>query len=109
MILMILKTLNTHRTTKNLSSPFQSAYCKHHFTETALPKVHIDLLEALGRGECILLMLLDLGAAFYTVDHTRLAIHMEKDFGISKDALQWLKSYLSDRKQAATVRVTVRG
>jgi len=55
----------------NLLPSFQSRFiCRPlHSTETAMLKVLSDLLEALDRGEVAVLLLLDLSAAFDTVDH----------------------------------------
>jgi len=44
-------------------------------------------------------MLLDLSAAFDTVDHSILLERLRCRFGIKGKALQWLTSYLADRKQ----------
>ena len=47
----------------------QSAYKKLHSTETALLRVHDDILRTVDRGCTVVLLLLDLSAAFDTVDH----------------------------------------
>ena len=52
-----------------LSEKLQSAYKKLHSTETALLRVHDDILRAVDRGRTVVLLLLDLSAAFDTVDH----------------------------------------
>jgi len=44
-----------------------------------------------------LLCLLDLMAAFDTIDHDLLLLHMEQQFGLRGVVLQWFQSYLSDR------------
>ena len=49
-------------------------------------------------------MLLDLSAAFNTVDHDKLKHHLEQEFGVTDGALQWLNSYLQNRQQAILVR-----
>ena len=46
----------------------QSAYCKHHFIETALLYIHDQLIYATGSQKISCLCLLDLSAAFDTID-----------------------------------------
>jgi Reverse transcriptase (RNA-dependent DNA polymerase) len=51
----------------------QSAYRAHHSTETVVLKVTADILQAVDSGELAALAMLDLSAAFDTVDNeTRL-------------------------------------
>ncbi len=57
-----------------------------------------DLLLSSDRGYISLLVLLDLSAAFDTIDHILLN-RLENSVGISGNALAWFKSYLSDRHQ----------
>jgi hypothetical protein len=69
---VVAARLIKHMTDNNLKEPLQSAYCKYHSTETAVLKVQNDILCALDVGESVILVLLDLSAAFDTVDHQTL-------------------------------------
>ena len=64
-----------------------------------------DLLTALNSGEIYILTLLDLFAAFDTIDQNIFLHRLEYTFGISDSALSWFRSYLSD----ITQRITVNG
>ncbi len=52
-------------------------------------------------------MLLDLSAAFDTIDRNIILNRLENFFGISGSALAWFKSYLSDRHQFIAVNEKV--
>lgn len=81
----------------------QSAYRPSHSTETALIKVISDILLALDSGKVSVLTLLDLSAAFDTIDHEILLVRLSSLYGISGIALKWFNSYLSNRSQFVTV------
>ena len=100
---IVLSQLNDHLISNKLFSPLQSAYKPHHSTGTALLKIVNDLLTALDNGKSCFLTLLDLSAAFDTIDHNILLHRLEHTFGISDSALSLFRSYLSDRTQIVTV------
>ena len=75
----------------------QSAYRRHHSTETAVTKVYSDILGAADDGKLSLLILLDLSAAFNLVDHSILLKRLESTYGFDGLTLEWFKNYLSDR------------
>ena len=79
----------------NLLPRHQSAYRKFHSTETLLARVVSDLISDASNGKHTLLAMLDLSAAFDTVDHTILIKRLSLTFGINDTALQWFSSYLS--------------
>jgi len=60
-------------------------------------KVYNDLLSAADSGQLSALCLLDLTAAFDTVDHELLLSRLERQFGLRDSILQWFRSYLDDR------------
>ena len=88
-----------HLVRSELYSTLQSAYRAGHSTETALLKVHNDLLLNMDHPRVTLLVLLDLSSAFDTVDHEVLVRRLEVTFGIADTALQWFRSYLAGRSQ----------
>ena len=100
---VVLKRLNDHLSRNNLNIPFQSAYKKHHNTETLLIRIVNDLLIATDENKETVVMLLDLSAAFDTVDHTKLLHILCKDIGISGNALKWFKRFLSGRCQKVSI------
>ncbi|KAI5609350.1 hypothetical protein C0J50_9521, partial [Silurus asotus] len=81
----------------NIFEEFQSGFRPHHSTETALVKITNDLFLASDQGFISLLVLLDLSAAFDTIDHDLLLDRLQNYVGIQGQALSWFKSYLSDR------------
>ncbi|XP_028272704.1 uncharacterized protein LOC114443000 [Parambassis ranga] len=93
----VVSQLNDHLCSNSLFDAFQSGFRAHHSTETALLKVTNDLLMASDRGLVSVLVLLDLSAAFDTVDHRILLHRLEHEIRITGTALRWFKSYLSDR------------
>ena len=79
----------------HLDETFQSAYKNFHSTETALVRVQNDILCAIDNNESVILLLLDLSAAFDTVDHSILLSRLHDRFGVNGTAAAWFESYLS--------------
>ena len=90
----------------NLHELMQSAYKKAHSTETALVEVQNDILLNLDQKRGVIVVLLDLSAAFDTIDHATLFHQLQNQRGVSRIALDWFKSYLSDRTQSVTINDT---
>ena len=99
----VANQLNGHLLTNNLHEAHQSAYKRFHSTETALLKVHNDILVALDERQAVFLLLLDLSAAFDTVNHSTLLSRLQLRYGITGQALFWLKSYLCNRTQTVSI------
>ena len=94
---LVKNRLTDHLTKNSLLNPYQSAYTKFHSTETTLLSVHDFIIRAMSKQQVTGLCLLDLSAAFDTIDHSILLHRLKTWFGISNIALSWIQSYLSSR------------
>ena len=90
-------------TINGLHLELQSAYKKHHSTESALLKVRKDISLNMDGQKVTLLILLDLSAAFDTVRHDILLDRLRSRLGVTDQALNWFISFLSDRTQSVAV------
>ena len=91
-------------TANKLYDPLQSPYRKQCSTETTLVKVKNDIMVHLNQGSRVALLLLDMSAAFGTLDHTTLLNRFNKEFGIRGKPLKWFESYFSERTQSVVIR-----
>jgi len=69
---LVARQLLDHLAAAKLLPELQSAYQAHHSTETAVLTVLADILSALDTDDVAVLTLIDLSAAFDTVDHATL-------------------------------------
>ena len=97
--------LSNHIEVNQLGNLRQSAYKPKHSVETSLLSLHSELLEVLDRRNDAFLVLLDLSAAFDTVNHEMLLDVLNIDYHVTGVALDWFKSYLLSR----TFRVRLGG
>ena len=81
-----------HVMSHHLDETFQSAFKNFHSTETALVRVQNDILCATDNIESVILLLLDLSAAFDTVDHSILLSRLRDRFRVNGTALAWFES-----------------
>ena len=95
----VFNQIYDHHVRSGVYPQLQSAYYRHHSTETALFKVANDILLNMNSQRVTLRVLLDLRAAFDTVDHAILLKPLTIDFGIGGKTLEWFSSYLSGRSQ----------
>ena len=96
---VVLNRLNTHMSSNNLHSDYQHGYKKNHGTETLLLKFIDEILVAIDKKLGVVVLIVDLSAAFDTVSHHVLLNILSTELGISGVALKWFKSFLIGRSQ----------
>ena len=89
-----LNQMNDYFNDNDLHCPVQSGYRPWHSCETLLIRMFNDINKEVAGDQAVFVVLLDLSAAFDTIDHEILLRRLLVDFGISGVALQWMKSYL---------------
>ena len=104
---VVANQLNCYLKENNLLNEKQSAYRQYHSTETALLKLHNDILINMHNKKVTALTLLDLSAAFDTIDHQLLLSTLSSYFGINSTCLAWITSYLSNRTQCINLSGTL--
>ena len=104
---VVAKQLVNHSHQHDLDNSYQSAYKSGHSTETALLSIKNDIHLSLSRGEATALVLLDLSAAFDTIDHSTLLGCLLDWFGVGGSALKWFSSYLTERYQCVKIGSTL--
>ena len=82
MIKVVAHQLNQYLAVNELNKVFQSAYKRYHSAETALIRVQNDILCSIDDDGCVMLLLLDMSAAFDTVYHSILLSRVSTSFGI---------------------------
>ena len=65
--------------------------------------MYSDIVSTIGKGNGSTPVLLDLFAAFDTIDHGNLFTILEKCVGITESSLLFIKSYFSDRSQRTCI------
>ena len=99
----VFDQMHVHMSINNLYPSAQSSYRKHHSVETALLKIKNDLLLNMNKQHVTLLVLLDLSAAFDTVDHPIMLERLQTKLGVSGIVRDWFCSYLSGRSQRISI------
>lgn len=95
---IVMKRLNDFLLDNDVFEKFQSGFGAQHSTETALVKVVNDLRMNTDQKKLSVLVLLDLSAAFDTIDHNILLDRLENWVGLSDTVFKWFGSYLTGRQ-----------
>ena len=83
--------------------PNQSGYKPKHSCETLLMRVTNDIIVNLDKSKCTIMLLLDLSAAFDTVDHAVLLRLLWSELGFRGTVYEWFVAFLSGRRQAVNI------
>ena len=98
----VIEQLEKHFESNNLNDEFQSAYRTNHSTETALLHIVNNLLVAMDNRQAVCMVMLDLSAAFDTIDHNIIVERLSNTQGIGPRVAIWFDSYLRvERKELA--------
>ena len=100
---VVHKRITDYLSANNLNVPSQYGYKRHHSCESFLLKMIDDILVAVDRKLGVVVLIIDLSAAFDTVDHKLLLNILQSKFHITGTALAWLNSFLSDRTQCVKI------
>jgi len=95
----VVRQMMGYLSSADLLPSLQSEFRYGHSTETAVLWVLSDIIKAVDRGDTAALILLDLSAAYDTVDNALLLQRLQTTFGIDDRAHRWFQSYLSGRHQ----------
>ena len=104
---VVAKQLVDHIHRHGLDNSYQSAYKSGPSTETALLSIKNDIHLSLSQGEATSLVLLDLSAAFDTIDHSTLLSCLQDWFGVGGSALKWFSAYLMEHFQSVKIVSTL--
>jgi hypothetical protein len=96
---LVARQLMDYLQLNDLLPSYQLAYRPFHSTETAVLRVLSDILKAVDSRDVAGLVLLNLSAAFDTVDHDILLRRLDTSYGISGTAIEWFHLYLTERSQ----------
>ena len=94
---VVLDQLNQHLSENDLHCSVQSGYRPHHSCETLLVTMSDDIIREIQADNIVIVVLLDLSAAFDTIDHSILLQKLHDDYNITDEAHKWFKSYLDGR------------
>ena len=100
---IVARRIDNHMEINNLFNDKAFAYKKHHSTETMMLGVVNDVLKGFDEDKCTVMLFLDLSAAFDTIDIEKLIVILSEEIGLSGSALQWCKSFLTNRTQRVKI------
>ena len=104
---VVHERINEHLTANSLHSTSQYGYKKNHSVETLMLKLVDDILIAVDKKFGVVMLIVDLSAAFDTVDHLLLMRILQDRYKIGGSALSWIQSFLTGRCQRVKIGGTL--
>ena len=104
---IVLDQLNQHLKINELHCPVQSGYRPNHSCETLLVRMTDDIFKEMHNDNIVIVVLLDLSAAFDTIDHNVLLKKLSEDFSVTGSVLKWFESYLMGRFFSVKIGATL--
>ena len=99
-----LAQINDHLSANDLHTVTQSGYKKGHSCETAVLKIVNDVQNEVFKKNVAVVLMLDLSAAFDTIDQTLLIEMLRSKYGFEGKALAWVTSYLKGRTFSVKIK-----
>ena len=90
--------LIVHMRENDLYMPLQSAHWQNCSTETALLQVHDSVIRSIDERKGVILLLIDLSAAFHTIDQAILLNTLSNTISVKDRCLSWFAAYLQHRQ-----------
>ena len=84
------RQINEHAAHEGISKENESAYRVFHSTDMALLKIENDIATLMDKGAAVGLVLLELSAAFSTIDHSVPLNWLQHWYGIDGIVLKWI-------------------
>ena len=100
---VVLVQANDHMELIDAHIPNQSGYKPHYSCESLLLRVSNDIFTNFDNSKCTIAVLLDLSAAFDTVDHDRLLDILWGQLGFRDNVFKWFEDFLRGRKQSVCI------
>ena len=100
---LVFNQIYAHMTSNHLLSDRQSGYRPRHSTQLQLITLTHNLYKSLDHEQDITHIYLDISKFFDKIWHKGLLFKCKHDFHISGSLLQWLTTYLSNRRQKVRI------
>ena len=100
---IVFRRIYDHLSENALLSENQSGYRPHHSKQLQLAYMTDSLYKSLDKGQDFTAIYLDVTKYFDKIWHKGLLFKCENEFFITGPLLDWLKSYLTDRRQKVRI------